>query len=156
MGLYGSMMMGGGVNSYDSYGSLKQSVSGSKNEYESLPDRGTINFTDYDDESGNYYLRAAASNYGKMKIADYRKLQRADKKNSPSNWMLTIDERESVDNEDQTSRRVKRQAHYESRYENEPPCYGFPLEVNIKSRIKMDNIFPIHGNSQMKKCIKVG
>ncbi|KAG9509283.1 hypothetical protein GZH46_02207, partial [Fragariocoptes setiger] len=35
----------------------------------------------------------------------------------------------------------------------ETPCVGFPLEINIRSRIIPDQLFPIHGNSQMKKCI---
>lgn len=123
-----------------------------------------INFTDYDDEFGNYYLRKshrnnnnnnhnrANSNQRHHRIGSVR---RADSE-SRDELLVNRDERETVDHEDSNNHlRLKRQV-YQSSYENEPICYGFPLEVNIKSRIKMDQIFPIFGNSQFKKCIKVG
>lgn len=44
---------------------------------------------------------------------------------------------------------------YSSSYAYEPPCYGFPLEINIRSRIKPEDVFPIKGNTQFKKCIKL-
>lgn len=45
---------------------------------------------------------------------------------------------------------------YESGYSGyEEPCYGFPLEIRIKSRIKPENVFPILGKSKFEKCIKL-
>lgn len=63
---------------------------------------------------------------------------------------------ESYDHEDDDAphNRVKRQVYYESGYDGNANCEGFPLEINVRSRIKLDRIFPIHGKSQMKKCIK--
>lgn len=80
---------------------------------------------------------------------------------SAGSQVSILDEKESIDETDRNERssqlRVKRQINYQSGYEgHEEPCYGFPLEVNVKSRIKLDGIFPIHGKSQHKKCIKVG
>jgi len=53
-------------------------------------------------------------------------------------------------------RRTKRQIYYQSGYNGHERCRGFPLEINVRSRIKPDQMFPIHGNSQIKKCIPVG
>jgi hypothetical protein len=63
---------------------------------------------------------------------------------------------ESYDHENDSSlhSRVKRQVYYESGYDGHTNCEGFPLEINVRSRIKLDRIFPIHGKSQIKKCIK--
>lgn len=47
---------------------------------------------------------------------------------------------------------------YESSYgeaDSDEPCFGFPLEINVKSRIKPEDVFPIRGKSQFKKCIKL-
>lgn len=52
-------------------------------------------------------------------------------------------------------RRMKRQVYYESGYDGNTNCEGFPLEINVRSRIKLDRIFPIHGKSQIKKCVKI-
>lgn len=85
--------------------------------------------------------------------------------NNNADWIMPTEEQEAIDDESDKDqiihKRVKRQAvleprnyHYQSGYPREPPCYGFPLEVNVRSRIKMDRLFPIYGNSQHKKCIK--
>lgn len=69
--------------------------------------------------------------------------------------LMSIDSEESVDHDNnglKSHARVKRQISYSSNYEG--PCEGFPLEVNIKSRLKLDSLFPIHGRSQLKKCLK--
>ena len=69
------------------------------------------------------------------------------------------DDEEQIDLDDQFAtrrRRVKRQVYYKSGYNGSNKCHGFPLEVNVRSRIKMDQVFPIYGKSQMKKCVKVG
>lgn len=126
---------------------------------------GTINFTDYDDESGNYYLKngrqqKSASNLEKKYINHENSIFKRIDSETPSRLpsaMPTEEEESLFEDDDYTHRghsRVKRQIYHQSTYEG--PCYGFPLEVNIKSRIKMDQLFPIHGNSQYKKCIKVG
>lgn len=131
-----------------------------------------IDFTDYDDDFGNYYLRKASNHMGNSygsgsnnnnNNSNNKRLSkraRSDAENSKASkalaWLMSAVP-EAVDGaDDQSHKRVKRQVNYESSYEKEPPCYGFPLEVNIKSRIKMDQVFPIYGNSQYKKCIKVG
>lgn len=160
--VYDSMMYAGTIGPYDS---SKAHVSSTKHQL-SQDSSGTsvnpINFTDYDDEFGNYYLRKTSNQLGNPYN---RKLTRRNQLPSSSDdsktskaiaWLVSIAP-EAVDSgDDQSRKRVKRQAHYESSYEKEPPCYGFPLEVHIKSRIKMDQIFPIFGKSQFKKCIKVG
>lgn len=124
-----------------------------------------VDFTDYDDEFGNYYLRKASNhmgnsysnNNGNKRLSKRAQLEAESSKASKALAWLMSAVPEAVDGaDDQSHKRVKRQVNYESSYEKEPPCYGFPLEVNIKSRIKMDQIFPIYGNSQYKKCIKVG
>lgn len=126
---------------------------------------GTINFTDYDDESGGYYVKngrqqqLASSKRRYLGLGDSSMFKRLDSKTQASVTSETPTEEEESflhDKDDSNRRhsRVKRQIYHKSTYEG--PCYGFPLEVNIKSRIKMDQLFPIHGNSQYKKCIKVG
>lgn len=128
---------------------------------------GTINFTDYDDESGNYYIKngrqqqlaSSKRRYLYPAASDLSMFKRFDSKTLTSLPSATPTEEEEsfLNDKDDSNRRhsrVKRQIYHKSTYEG--PCYGFPLEVNIKSRIKMDQLFPIHGNSQYKKCIKVG
>lgn len=77
----------------------------------------------------------------------------------------SINEDENYDHEDDAEpwlhthdprrlRRSKRQVYYESGYDGEANCEGFPLEVNIRSRVKLDRLFPIYGKSQIKKCVK--
>lgn len=134
----------------------------------------TINFTDYDDDSSSYYMGKRALSHSASGQQFARKLpsqtpnslyaalayglrSRHDGGLSQADNM-SPDEQESLLSADESpanNHRVKRQV-YESSYENEPPCYGFPLEVNVRSRIKFDQVFPIRGNSQFKKCIKVG
>ena len=169
--MYSSMMLANGApGSYDSYSagvmhssklashgsssSSDSSASSSSSSSSSSPSSpssssSAIDFTDYDDDFGNYYMRKAAS--GMMQMGS---IYRADKREE----LMSKDERESLHDDSDSgvpNKRVKRQA-YESSYQNEPPCYGFPLEINVKSRIKLGQIFPIHGKSQFKKCIKVG
>lgn len=130
---------------------------------------GTINFTDYDDESGNYYMKngrqqnqqqQSSSNDQKRYINHSNTIFKRTDLQTPSSLpsAMPTEEEESLfnddDNNDKGHLRVKRQVYHQSTYEG--PCYGFPLEINIKSRVKMDRLFPIHGNSQYKKCIKVG
>lgn len=65
------------------------------------------------------------------------------------------DDKEQVDHEQgKALRRVRRQVYYSSGYNGQQNCQGFPLEINVRSRIKMDRLFPIHGNSQVKKCVR--
>lgn len=83
-----------------------------------------------------------------------------------SGLIMSTEEQEAIDDDSEKDqiihKRFKRQTlvaeqrnyQYQSGYSREPPCYGFPLEVNVKSRIKLDRIFPIYGNSQFKKCVK--
>lgn len=195
--IYNSMMLSDDKQSYDSSGhynkfksnNYKNSNNNVKNNYQSKHHSqlnypkaqsaytgnpassamSMINFTDYDDEAGNYYLkngqkqqqqpRSASSN--KVRYVNYSKgvHKRSDTQNGAtiSSAMQTSEQESLFDDGDLTRHhtRVKRQVYHSSSYENEPPCYGFPLEVNIKSRIKMDQLFPIHGNSQFKKCIKI-
>lgn len=164
--MYDSMMYAGNVGAYDSGygGSLKQS-SHDPSSYSSSSLK-PINFTDYDDDYGNYYLRKSGPPVGNaykrnfLKGNQMHRLDGGSAENSKASkavaWLMSV-EPEAVDGaDDQSHKRVKRQVNYESSYEKEPPCYGFPLEINVKSRIKMDQIFPIYGNSQFKKCVKVG
>lgn len=190
MSLYGPMMvanhlpaMAAGYGGAPEYGMPSMISKQSAYDSPSVAGTQTINFTDYDDDSSNYYVGKRALHQGmsasgrvyskKYSPAYQHALQsiyptlaygmqsRIDR--SPSSVVQDLkvspEEQESLinDSEDSSSAhlRVRRQA-YESSYENEPPCYGFPLEVNIKSRIKLDQVFPIHGKSQYKKCIKVG
>lgn len=124
-----------------------------------------VNFNDFDDESGGTYAVSSGKTASPKKYYDQyqdRVMRLRSRRSDASEkgarvWILPVEEQESLDNDGgQRHRRVKRQVHYQSGYEREPPCYGFPLEVNIRSRIKMDQLFPIQGNSQYKKCIKVG
>lgn len=160
--------------------------SGGDSSGESSVGMNNANFNDFDDDSSNYYTRkaslssAAASMGGKRKMAFAAPAfpygfdefsSRSDDGLDPKHTVgsrhemhddsvSTIDEKESIDetqrNEITGHLRVKRQIYMSSHEEQEGPCYGFPLEVNVKSRIKLDRIFPIHGKSQYKKCIKVG
>lgn len=124
----------------------------------------TIDFTDFDDDSGSYYLTKLPMPNGKTKLANYLMLHRADFKRSSSTHpydtdddvelasMSRADDDESVDQDEKLNkRRVKRQISYTSNYRK--PCFGFPLEINIRSRIKPEDVFPIYGRSQIKKCI---
>lgn len=66
-----------------------------------------------------------------------------------------VDDKEQIDYEQNKAlRRVRRQVYYSSGYNGQKDCQGFPLEINVRSRIKMDRLFPIHGNSQVKKCVR--
>lgn len=163
----GQMMYPGPIPAYDPSGgytghesasaSLKSSVSG-----DSSSSGATMNFNDYDDEFGNYYMRKS----GKRKHAfDMSDLHRADEQQSHANHhyedkvtMLTPneDEEQVDDDREMAHRRMKRQVYYQSGYDGEKNCHGFPLEINVRSRIKMDRLFPIHGKSQFRKCVKVG
>lgn len=148
-----------------------------------------INFNDYDDETGAYYLaRLPSALRGSRDLAKYYTLlQRADKESSSSDEHDasehdSLDRSESqtspleqaaqdlleelqdlqeqqnhesdqADHDDGLKVRTKRQVSYSSNYEQ--PCEGFPLEVNINSRVKLnERIFPIFGKSQIKKCVK--
>lgn len=139
--------------------SLKQAAQTANTDYTSTP-VSMINFNDFDDDVSNYYLRKQVSSAANgLALNEALRRDGADvEEQHPVDWLLLNGDEESIDHEDLPEvghhSRVKRQA-YESSYENEPPCYGFPLEINIKSRIKMDQIFPIHGKSQIKKCIKL-
>lgn len=141
----------------------------------------TSSFTDFDDEPSALYLarlnRAASMSgaFNQAALRGYPMLERrqqgADEASvttqkdtkvsnagaAPSEAALRhpSEDLETYDgSSDATSanKRVKRQAYETSSYE--PPCRGFPLEINIKSRIKFDQIFPIKGNSQIKKCVR--
>lgn len=184
MSMYGSMMGAGAMPAHHQHPQMPSSATmpysadyGSPSSgYSKSPEANSINFTDYDDDFGNYYMRAAGSNKRSKMIAAHpsyvdgqqQQLQQAHfKKRSDSDskngdWILPTKEQEELDSgssvdEMASNKRSKRQApYYESSYEKEPPCFGFPLEVNVKSRIKLDQVFPIHGNSQLKKCVKLG
>lgn len=160
--------------SYDKYGSdygNPTSVSSLSLGYDE--DRKKQKFNDFDDESSNYYLSAAASenNYN----LDYKPIQRAEHQVLDQEGELSDDLDEddtiapikntSLEHEDRSLVhliRRKRQApmQYQSGYYSqtsayEEPCHGFPLEINIRSRIKPEDVFPIRGKSQLKKCIKL-
>lgn len=131
------------------------------------------NFNDFDDDSSNYYIRKVSHpmSAGKRKMQAHYAApafaygpadefgKRSDggaQSDSGEQASQQVDEKESVDAEMDKSAhsRVKRQVYMSSHEEG--PCHGFPLEINVKSRVKLDQIFPIHGKSQFKKCIKVG
>lgn len=199
MSMYGSMMMNGhqahsgypmpgqypmgpaasSHSPYDHYNSHQQ-----QHHYIKLPASisqpdssfpgysNSMNFTDYDDEFGNYYMRAAgSSSVGKAfplsqtPSHNFRRSQQQLDQRSAGAFILPTEEQEELTNNNghglvQLNKRSKRQAnYYESSYgdddDHKKPCYGFPLEVNVKSRIKMDQVFPIFGKSQFKKCIKL-
>lgn len=185
MSLYGPMMLANNLPAMASgYAAADYGAPSMVKHVSSEPSTGhTINFTDYDDDSSNYYvgkraLTHGASASGRIYSKKYPPaLQQAlqgmypglvygiRSRSDSTVERIAVDslrlpeEQESLISESQGSlaarARVKRQT-YESSYEKEPPCYGFPLEVNIKSRIKLDQVFPIHGKSQFKKCIKLG
>lgn len=156
-----------------------------------------INFNDYDDETGAYYLarlpsalrgsRDLAKYYTLLQRVDNEQLSSSETSNSDDeedeesalnrdesklNPMINVaiarkflddlqeSEQANEDNADLDDKhrfepkvRTKRQISYNSNYEQ--PCEGFPLEVNIKSRVKLnERIFPIFGKSQIKKCVK--
>lgn len=146
------------------------------------PIEPVVKFNDFDDESGNYYMgtsnkyRIAYGNgidyrnlpcNNKIKLLKERfaegrqqydmRLKRVDTHQKAS--IMSVEDEETFDDVNdiggQLHKRVKRQVYHQSSYENEEPCHGFPLEINVKSRIKMDQLFPIKGNSQFKKCIKL-
>ena len=178
MSVYSPMMYhpeAGAMSSFG-YANIKSSIHS-----DSTSANAGINFNDYDDESGNYYMRRAAARRRKLAQADFgADLQRADLPTSQQQqqqqqqkvsamaigkqtMLLPPDEDEQIDHGDQETasgaggyRRVKRQVYYQSGYNGERLCHGFPLEINVRSRIKMEQVFPIHGKSQFKKCIKVG
>lgn len=105
----------------------------------------TINFTDFDDDSGSYYL-AKLPTSSRRKLAKYYMLQRSDQVHKATSNQLLV-----AKSDTKSKLRKKRQVSYTSGYER--PCHGFPLEINVKSRIKMDQVFPIFGRSQIKKCV---
>lgn len=181
--MYSSPMMYAGSGPHGSSSSYKSSL-GTSGDSTSSSAAGGHSAVDYDDDAGSYYMRkAAAARRNKLSLGDYPyeyNLQRNDDQHdqhddgedeseqhdletSASNEEEAsveapqVNEDESYDHEDETvaRRRVKRQVYYQSGYNGETKCDGFPLEVNVRSRIKLDRIFPIHGKSQMKKCIKI-
>lgn len=164
MGAYGpaAAMMGAGKGGYASAESHMKLASS-----DSAMDGA--NFNDFDDDSTNYYARKASSSSSSSSSASKRRAQAAAAAAAAQAYAAygadefarRSDDTQNVPAKSETNKgseshmaRVKRQV-YSSSYE-EGPCYGFPLEVNVKSRIKLDQIFPIHGKSQFKKCIKVG
>lgn len=99
-----------------------------------------INFTDYDDESGGYYLTRlpAGTMTSKKGVVKYLMLHRRLDSAQPA----------------KRGERRKRQISYSSNYGQ--PCHGLPVQVNIKSRIKLnERIFPIFGRSQINKCVNL-
>lgn len=171
--LYESMMLyghGGAFTGFDHYGDTKHAIS----EASSMGSFSQpTNFNDFDDESGNYYLRksltqrsegnkwpAAGHNQQQQQTqpqSESQSTQNNSNRRSSSHSLVATKEQEALldDVDDELPlKRVKRQISYSSGYEKGKPCHGFPLEINVRSRIKMDQLFPIHGNSQMKKCVK--
>lgn len=140
-----------------SQGSSSREKGGSKDSSAESVVRGklTIKFTDFDDDSGGYYLAQMPAQSSSNRLAKYIMLQRADLGNTELEQVPSLqrtDDDEAVDEDSKPrGRRVKRQVSYTSDYDR--PCYGFPLEINVKSRIKMDNVFPIFGKSQVRKCV---
>lgn len=166
---------------------------------------GGINFNDYDDESGNYYMKKSAARRRKLMPGEYASsidLHRIDMDRqhalargenpeygnidsaysgldatNSQNYDTGNEDAaigtaqpgddESYDDEDEHAawiqnrdsthhgHRAKRQVYYESGYDGQANCEGFPLEINVRSRIKLDQIFPIFGKSQMRKCVKI-
>lgn len=149
-------------------------VQGLSNGLETASDSSESPFNDYDDEFGNYYLRSkpAINSLTKKshKLSSFASGSELSRRGLPSNMRRSSDDnlhgsvetgsRQADDTEQidhhQTKvlRRVRRQVYYSSGYNGQPNCHGFPLEINVRSRVKMDQMFPIHGNSQMKKCIR--
>lgn len=118
---------------------------------QSSSDDSSINFTDFDDEFGSYYLGGKSRKSAKAYPRMYDRIDNNERLKSK----MSFEEVESVDAVDKRElHRQKRQV-YESSYEHEPPCFGFPLEINVRSRIKLDQMFPIQGKSQFKKCVKL-
>lgn len=207
-------------------GRMKSSVN---TDADSTSSGAGMNFNDYDDESGNYYMRKSAARrhrYAATQAAasgagdghDYDStLSRADEAaaasqdnsdgeeaaseqrreyekahfenreqilrdhlmniavagahavdRANSEMMMLAQEEERLSDHDYNDGtahhgasnaehiRTKRQVYYQSGYNGKERCHGFPLEINVRSRVKMDRLFPIHGNSQIKKCIPVG
>lgn len=166
MSMYSQMMYSQAMPTYDNLKSSKNSYTDA-----TMSASKGNNFNDYDDESGNYYIGKSSTKQRQLLTAsdltdEFNHLQKRTDKlllggSSADETMLIPDDgdEEQVDHEEQPQfarRRAKRQVYYQSGYDGEQQCYGFPLEINVRSRIKMDQIFPIHGRSQFKKCIKVG
>lgn len=168
-----------GLNGYEQ--SLKSNALGSgsnpqgityslSNGLESAADSNESPFNDYDDEFGNYYLRNKPSTTSATKkthkVSSFASGSELRRRKSPSlrrssadimdeSSTRQVEDKEQVDHEQgKALRRVRRQVYYSSGYNGQPNCHGFPLEINVKSRVKMDQMFPIYGNSQMKKCIR--
>jgi len=137
------------------YGKLVSSNPDKEYKQQAASSSSANSFNDFDDDLGSYYLRKSASGGQKWSRASGEQVRRSSASPEPANWIRPAEDKETLDSDDSPNRRVKRQA-YESSYENEAPCYGFPLEINVRSRIKFDQVFPIKGKSQFKKCIKVG
>lgn len=163
-------------------GSLSGVKSSVQTDSDSTSSSAGVNFNDYDDDFGNYYMRrsrAAAAQAAKRRrlaaspeveadvdITDHQLKKRRDEEalaGPLQTMLLPSEDEERVDNDAPSQLehrkhhlRTKRQVYYQSGYDGERQCHGFPLEINVRSRIKMDQVFPIHGKSQFKKCIKVG
>lgn len=161
-------------SAYGSGGGGDSSASGSSSSTHAAANYPSqINFTDYDDEFGSYYVGKRRAEGGPLDRSASVTMQRADIDNrvrdnqaAAKAWIMSTDEQESLDpaSDVQGSRsahpqaihtRNKRQVYYKSGYDGNKPCHGFPLEINVRSRIKLDQVFPIYGNSQMKKCVKL-